>query len=1134
MELGAILSVVQTLFSALQCSELKEICSILGYKSELDDLQRTISTIRAVLRDAEAKQELSDEAQLWIQELKDAVYDADDLLDEFVTLAEQKQHLKGGEVSKKARLFFSRFNPLVVAYNLSRGVKKVRKKLDSVASNHRQFGFCVDHQPIRRRREETCSYVYAGTIIGRENDVENIVHMLQGNVQGAVSFLTIVGIGGLGKTALAQLVFNDERIVNSFPLRMWTCISDHDQKQLDTAEILVKILASATDDVWTENRSHWLKLAEFLIGGHKGSWIVVTTRSQETARIIGDGLKYELQGLSEKSSWRLFQKTAFGFEQPNSKDDLIEVGREIVKRCARVSLAIRVVGSLLYGQDKSKWLSFMEIGFANVRESHNDIMPILKLSYHHLESPLKSCFSYCALFPKDFEIQKEMIISLWMAQGYIVPLDEGQSMEDAAEEYFSILLRRCFFQDIQQDGHGEITSCKIHDLMHDVAQNVASKEICRTISTTSIVDNRVRHLTLIRNKSAKYSFMKTRIRSCLQVGFGHCTRMDQFALGALLANCLCLRALDLSNSNITCLPDSIGELLHLRYLDLSHNVFLNVLAKSIVKLHNLETLKLKCCYRLKELPKNLSKLIKLRVLDIEGCSYLTCMPGGMGKLTYLHTLPQFVLGETSSSWKQWADHLEDLKALEKLKGSLIIKVRLPKNGPKDMEDSGRKGRYLRSKKHLNHINIRFMSNQEVDGTMGYEEVLMEELQPHPNLMALEVSGYKGVRMPGWMTFLPNLVRIELSECEELKNLSCLGNLRHLKVLDLENLLNLDCIENSTASVACCNQPVSASVGFSSAEGFSFFPALERLRLYDLPKLKVWWLEVGADHLLVGSTRLVQCPLLSLSQLKTLVIRRCPGLTSFPLCPMVEDLNLMGFNEGLRIIMRVIDAQRDNNGEPTSTPSFPYYHPSLQFDPGNLSHCIPRLRVIRIDNVAWLNSLPMGAFMGLTYLDINCDKEVESLEEVEEVIQSCSSSLQSLCIENCPKLKNIFGGLEHLTALKKLYISSTPNLKISDVREDGSDTGMPWLSLPHNLRSLQVRDLPQMVALPEGLQYLTALQALQISGCKGLASLPNWMPKLTSLVQLDVHNCSVCLRERCQDPSGEDWPNIQHIPCVVFL
>lgn len=210
MDLGIVLSAAETLFSAVQCSDLKKICSVLGYKSQLDDLQRTIFTIRAVLRDAEAKQELSDEAQIWIHELKDAVYGADDLLDEFVTIAKQKQHLEGGEASKKVRLFFSRLNPLFVAYNMSRGVQKVRKNLDAVASNHREFGCSVDYQPIRRRTEETCSYVYAGSIIGRDNDVENIVCMLLGNAQGDVSFLTIVGIGGLGKTALAQLVDNDE------------------------------------------------------------------------------------------------------------------------------------------------------------------------------------------------------------------------------------------------------------------------------------------------------------------------------------------------------------------------------------------------------------------------------------------------------------------------------------------------------------------------------------------------------------------------------------------------------------------------------------------------------------------------------------------------------------------------------------------------------------------------------------------------------------------------------------------------------------------------------------------------------------------------------------------------------------
>lgn len=255
-------------------------------------------------------------------------------------------------------------------------------------------------------------------------------------------------------------------------------------------------------------------------------------------------------------SCKAYQKRIHG-AYLNPVDDLINIGREIVQGCARVPLAIRVVGSLSYGQDKSKWVSFQKIGLANVRESHNDIMPILKLSYHHLESPLKSCFIYCALFPKDFEIKKEMLISLWMAQGYIISLDEGQSIEDAGEEYFSILLHRCFFQDVKQDACGETISCKIHDLMHDIAQKVAGKEICRTISITGNVDNRVRHLALIRSEFTKYSFAKTRIRSFLQVGLGHqATKMDQFTLETLLATCSCLRALDLSNSNIRSLPDS--------------------------------------------------------------------------------------------------------------------------------------------------------------------------------------------------------------------------------------------------------------------------------------------------------------------------------------------------------------------------------------------------------------------------------------------------------------------------------------------------------------------------------------------------------------------------------------------------
>ncbi|KAJ8422808.1 hypothetical protein Cgig2_018009 [Carnegiea gigantea] len=98
--------------------------------------------------------------------------------------------------------------------------------------------------------------------------------------------------------------------------------------------------------------------------------------------------------------------------------------------------------SHLYGQGKEKWLSFQEVGLGGIKQGENGIEPVLKLNYYHLETPLKICFTYCALFPKDFVIKKKLLISLWIAQGYVVPSDKYQSIEDAGEEYFTILGER--------------------------------------------------------------------------------------------------------------------------------------------------------------------------------------------------------------------------------------------------------------------------------------------------------------------------------------------------------------------------------------------------------------------------------------------------------------------------------------------------------------------------------------------------------------------------------------------------------------------------------------------------------------------------------------------------------------------
>ncbi|KNA13204.1 hypothetical protein SOVF_118240 [Spinacia oleracea] len=186
MDVGTVISVAQTLFAALQCTQLKEICSIAGYKAQLDGLCATITRIKAVFKDAESKQQLSEQEQLYIEELKDAVYEADDLFDEFVTLAERKKLTKGIKV--RVLSLFSKFG---TAYNMAQGVKKIKIKLDAIAFDSR-FNLNIDPKPIRNRRLETCSYVYEADIIGRELDLEKIVGiLLDSNVQKNVSFLSV-------------------------------------------------------------------------------------------------------------------------------------------------------------------------------------------------------------------------------------------------------------------------------------------------------------------------------------------------------------------------------------------------------------------------------------------------------------------------------------------------------------------------------------------------------------------------------------------------------------------------------------------------------------------------------------------------------------------------------------------------------------------------------------------------------------------------------------------------------------------------------------------------------------------------------------------------------------------------------
>ena len=1103
MEVGTTLSAVQTLLANLQLPQLNEIIN----EFQLGDLQHILSSIIAVLRDAETKYEHSHGAQVWLKELKTIVSEASDLFDKFDALAEQKQLLKA---NKKRFRFLQAYTPRIGYKEMYQEAKEIKKKFED-SCKHCQLLFQPNHQPVKQRKVKTCSYVEAVNIVGREDDLEKVVGiLLDSDVQHDVSFLSIVGMGGMGKTALAQLVYNDPRIMSAFSLRLWTCISDQDQKELDVKEILGKIMGRnnenyttewvqhqlrqqlsgnkyllVLDDVWTEKHHQWHALVAFLKGGQRGSWVVVTTRSQETARVIGDGLMYKLQRLSEESSWHLFERMAFGSDQSTSPpDELVKIGREIVHICDQVPLAIREVGSLLHGLNRSEWLSFKENGFTSTRKGTQEIISIWKQSYDCLESPLKNCFRYCALFPKDFEIEKEMLISLWMAQDYIVPFYKGQTIEDAGEEYVSLFLKRSFFQDSKKNKSGEIVSFKMNNLMLDIAQNVANKEICTSTSLSDSVDEEIRHLSVVRGGHSKYSLGKTHIYSYLHVGKNgfKIEKVNNMFLNSLIENCKSLKALDLSGLMINRLPESLGELVHIRYLNLSDNIDLDVLPVSIAKLRFLQTIVLKRCRTLKGLPKDFVKLVNLRALDITSCFNITSMPRGISKLTCLHKLSDFVVDATNDNYSSRTQCFEaflDLKPLSNLRGCLNVHIRWPKNPIMAVkEDDDQEGLFLKNKKHLNALNFHFI--HEADGKVDNEEVrrIMDELEPHSNVKSLEVKKYHGLRMPGWIASLPNLVELQLANCRKLQYLPCLGNLIHLKVLKLIMLGELEYIgeDNPSDNSNSTLDPELFRVGRSS-----YLTCLETLELSSLPKLKAWRPRgTGDAHLFsraCSDKKTIPC----FSQLKSLFLWNCPELSYIPFCPRVEDLKLVNFNDRLRIMENTGNFEELGNVASSSS--------SAPYSGGYSQHGTTRIKNVAISNVVWLGLLPMEAFRCLEKMDIWCDKEVESLKEAEQLFCSCSSSLKVLIIHNCCNLRSVVsGGLEHLIALTELQLRNCDNLNLSEEVVEENESEHRFSN--HSLQIVTLQGLPQLVNLPNWLQLLPDLQTIAISLCSRLKSLPD--------------------------------------------
>ncbi|KAB2059998.1 hypothetical protein ES319_A11G347000v1 [Gossypium barbadense] len=1037
-----VLTIATEIVTVLSYRAFSQIGLLWNLKDELYDLERTVSTIKAVLLDAEERSVTNNLVKYWLEELKDVLYDAVDLLDDFSTEALRKDLMGGNKLTKEVRLFFSSSNQFAYCLKMRRKIKAIKARLTSTESKAKRFNLLERDHPMEtsfmtKRRQQMSSFMNEGEIIGRDDDKAALLKlMLDIESEENVYVIPIVGFGGLEKTALAKFVYNDKIVRENFELRAWVYVSN----VFDVKRIVKSIIEYATgqaldqslemdqlekqlrdkirgkkylllqnptlvlDDIWNEEREAWLSLKNLLMGGAKGSRIIITTRSMKVAKITGTCQPYVLKVLSDENAWVLFKEIAFEQRSEDSTNPtFVKMGRQILERCGGVPLVIRTIASTLsFKETKEEWLSFINNNeLARISEDQINIMPTLKLSYNHLPSHLKHCFAYCRLYPKDYVIHVQTLVQFWTAQGYINQLNP---------------IDRSFFEEVGERFSREGLTCKMNNLMHDLAESVAGMEsgVVDVEGDASQVGENCRHIS-INPSLINPSFKGKKLRTLLHFPNMRIQILSDETWDLIIANCRCLRLLKLDDIDFKMIPRSIHKLKHLRYLDLSHNRGLKVLPKSICKIQNLQVLKLDRCWELEELPKKIENLVNLTHLGCEDCNGLTHMPRGIGKLSSLETLSMFVVDKDGS---HGGADLSELRGLNNLRGELRIRnLGFVKNAKEKFKAAN-----LEEKQHLNH------------------------LQPHPNLKELCIQGWRGdAEFPSWISFLTNLVHIKIwglgSKFKHLPSFAQFPCLQDLVICDLTELEYMD--DNSPQG--------------SQGEPQSFFPSLKYLCLRDFPNMKSWWRKRSIDDSNEDDTTVMAFPCPS-----CLKIENCP-LTSMPLYPSLDDwLKLV--NTSSRPLKQTMKMNMNPKTPSSSTSTLPLsklksFHylqhltslkgltirdckkidlEGMQWEPlKNLSRLmidkipllvsLPRgfqhlvqLKTLEISNCSGLRSLPVlqkpiPVFQHLTSLEEFGVRNCKDLELSEEDIQIFEghTSLRYLTLENIPKYRHLPGRCKNI-------------------------------------------------------------------------------------------------------------------------
>ncbi|KAJ4847528.1 hypothetical protein Tsubulata_003952 [Turnera subulata] len=1128
-------SLASTVFENLTALAGEELGLIAGLKTELEGLRSTLSTVQAVIHDAEEQQWKDEAIKNWVKKLKAAAFDAEDVLDEFAIETQRSRRRRGFKNRVRSCLSLDQ-KPLVFRVKMAHRVKQVRERFGDIAAERDKFhlkervdGVRVDDLQWR----ETSSLVTESEIYGRDREKEELTRgLLTGSAD--LSVHAICGMGGLGKTKLAQLVYNMKDMDKHFAVRIWICVSvdfeirrvvramlESIEQSPCTIQELDNLLQQlrrklrgrkfllVLDDIWEFDFDKWSRLNDVLRLGAEGSVVMITTRVQTVALQMATAPVHQIGRLSDEDSWSLFERHAFGIQKREEYMHLEAIGKEIAEKCGGVPLLIKALGSVMrLKRDEDEWLSIKEKMVGNLLGEESIVWKVLRLSYDHLPPHIRQCFAFCSIFPKDHAMRKDQLIQLWMANGFI-PCKNQMDLHDMGNEIFNELVWRSIFQDVEEQRPGIIT-CKMHDLMHDLAQSVTDHE-CHFVLPNQgrqEIPEKVHHLavyegiqrmveevpekdklTLFKDAlqgtaSWDTNFLKDlSLRSFLMHSEWHNDPSPYIFQQKRLRAVLCA---------VRFVPTSISKLKHLRHLDFSNSP-IKTLPESICSLHNLQTLLLNNCRKLRMLPKGMKDMENLMYLEIANCSSLCSMPAGMGGLTGLRKLSMFIVG------KEDGHGIEELRVLN-LEGELSIK---------DLQNvkysANARSANLMLKKNLLSLQLFWGKDSSINLQENAEDVL-NGLQPHANLKKMAVGEYKGSKFPNWIMdmLLPNLVEIALENCDKCEHLPPFGKLQFLKELQLVGMNAVKNVDNDLYG-----------------DGDVSFPSLQKLRVDSMSGLEKWVMPTGRN--------IFPC-------LSGLFVSDCPKLEELPLIPTVKVLGIGPSSDTLlKSIMHY-----------TCVPSlFIAGFPDMTVFPDGLMQNYTMLEGLRIDRMWSLQSLSnqLDNLHGLKSLEIEGCHELVSLPDGLRNLSSLEtlniswchgllslptlgfsglSSLRNLSIDCCDGLTSLSDGFQYLTGLWDLSVTSCHVL-------NALPGSIRYLTA---LQSLTIIDAPGLSSLPDEMGSLTSLSRLELRWCPKLKSLPEGLQNLMELKELTIQKCPHL--ERSCKKGGRDWKKIAHIPNINYI